>query len=281
MTGQEILSMNLYQYSYKKRRMSMVSTCLIFLLACSSLGSEDDSAIPQFTSDYVPAELWLENGKQLISQKEAGANQSVIFAELSDDAVEIEITLDSEKEVSKVVTPLKNGLIKNLYFDYGRLCFSQVIEESGETIVSAYVDSRPYAHAMADGSEPIPARIRDITLKEETLSSIVSLALSLSNREKKATNEVRIIENERLITDTVDVENDFIATMNMQKGKKVDIQLISDEPHIYFTLAPGIGSDMEYKSWSGAASFTGDMEIRVFAAEDIEDGRFRLSVKKY
>lgn len=259
----------------------MASTCLIMLLACSSLGSEEDVILNELTSEYVPAELWLENGRQLISQKESSSNQRTFFAELSQSDSQIEITLDANNEVTKVSVPLKTGMTKILYFDYDRLCFSKTVEDGSETLFSAYADSRAYAHSLANGEEPTAARIREISLDKQMLESIISLAVSFSSREKRATHNFRISDRETLIADTVNLGMDFIAKMNVQKGEEIDIRLLSNEPHIYFTLTPGVGSNMEHKFWNGPAPFNGDVQIRVFAAEDIDDGRFRLSVKKY
>ena len=123
--------------------------------------------------------------------------------------------------------------------------------------------------------------VADLSLDKQMLESIISLAVSFSSREKRATHNFRISDRETLIADTVNLGMDFIAKMNVQKGEEIDIRLLSNEPHIYFTLTPGVGSNMEHKFWNGPAPFNGDVQIRVFAAEDIDDGRFRLSVKKY
>ncbi len=257
-----------------------MSSCLIFLLACSSLGSDDDSVLNEFTSDFVSVDLWLENSRELIKTKNSQVDQSTFYADLPGDDLNIEIILDDENEVSKVNVPLTASLSKTLYFDYGRLSFSETKLDGENYLISAYADGKAYAHALPDGSNASMSMINGMELKEQTLQSIIALAQRYSLKEKQAKHNVRIAEKEVSIQEAVSLEKDFTAVMNVKQGEKIDISLSSKEPHVYFTISPSFGSDMEHKSWSGPATFTGDIEITVFTAEDIRDGSFALDVKR-
>ena len=268
-----------YNHIDSKRRFGIVSSCLVLLLACSSLGSEDELTLNEFTSDFVSADLWLENSRELILQKNTQAIGNTFYSEIPSDDLSVQIFLDLDNEVSQVNVPLTSSLSKTLYFDYGRLAFSETKFDGETQLMSAYADGRAYAHALPDGSTPEAGQLTSGVLNQSTIRSIISIAKNYSLKEKNATHNTRITENEMSILDSVSVQKDFIAVMNVRQGEKMNVNLISNAPHVYFTISPSNGSDMEYKSWSGPAIFTGDVEIRVFVAEDIRDGSFRLDVK--
>jgi hypothetical protein len=268
-----------YNHIDSKRRFGIVSSCLVLLLACSSLGSEDELTLNEFTSDFVSADLWLENSRELILQKNTQAIGNTFYSEIPSDDLSVQIFLDLDNEVSQVNVPLTSSLSKTLYFDYGRLAFSETKFDGETQLMSAYADGRAYAHALPDGSTPEAGQLTSGVLNQSTIRSIISIAKNYSLKEKNATHNTRITENEMSILDSVSVQKDFTAVMNVRQGEKMNVNLISNAPHVYFTISPSNGSDMEYKSWSGPAIFTGDVEIRVFVAEDIRDGSFRLDVK--
>ena len=257
-----------------------MSSCLVVLLACSSLGSDDDLILNELTSDFVSSDLWIENSRELIFQINSEIDRSTYFAELPGENLSIEIVLNQNNEVSKVNVPLTPSLSKTLYFDFGRLSFAQTEMDGVNYLLSAYADSKVYAHALPDGSTPSAAQIKLAELKEHTLQSIISLAQVYSRKEKKASHNIRITEREVSVNESVELQKDFTAVMNVKQGEKIEINLSSAEPHIYFTLSPSIGSDMEHRYWRGPATFTGDIEIRVFTAEDIKDVHFKLDVKR-
>lgn len=263
-----------------KRRLGLVSSSLVLLLACSSLGSDDDLTLNEFTSDFVSADLWLENSRELVNQKNSQKAGSSFYAEIPSDDLNFQVVLDQENEISQVNVPLTSSLSKTLYFEYGRLAFSETKFDGETQLMSAYADGRAYAHALPDGSTPTPGQLTSSVLDDNTIQSIISLANSYSYKEKRATHDTRIIENEISLLDSVSIDQDFTAVMNVRQGEKININLKSDAPHVYFTISPNSGSDMEYKTWRGLATFTGDLEIRVFAAEDIRDGSFKLDVTR-
>jgi hypothetical protein len=263
-----------------KKKFGLMSSCLVLLLACSSLGSNDDLVPNEFTSDFVSADLWLENSRELIATKSAKIDRNIFYADLPSDDLKIEIILDGENEVSKVNVPITPSLSKTLYFDYGRLAFSETKLDGENYLISAYADGRAYAHALPDGSTPSLGLINSVGLTENTIRSISTLAQRYSLKEKNAIHDIRISAKDVSIPESVSLEKDFTAVMNVKQGEKISISLSSDEPHVYFTISPSFGSDMEHKSWSGPATFTGDISIRVFAAEDLRSGSFTLDVKR-
>ncbi|MFT6996581.1 MAG: hypothetical protein ACJAQ4_000322 [Cryomorphaceae bacterium] len=259
-----------------------MSLCLFFLIACSSLGFDEDPISNDFTSTFVPADLWIENSRELILRKNSPSDQSTLtlYVELPSDDLRIEVILDETNELSKVNVPLTSSLSKTLYFDYGRLAFSETKLDGENQVISAYADSRVYAHALPDGGTPSSNQIKSAELTDRTIHSIIALAQGCSRKEKNATHNVRITEKDISIQDMVALEKDFTAVMNVKQGENIDISLSCDEPHVYFTISPSIGSDMEHRFWKGPATFTGDLKITVFTAEDIIDGSFKLDVKK-
>lgn len=263
-----------------KKRFGIMSSCLVFLLACSSLGSDDEAISKEFTSTFVPSELWIENSRELILRLNAQIDQSTFYAELPANDLRIEVILNETNEVSKVNIPLTSSLSRTLYFDYGRLSFSETKLDGEIHLISAYADSRVYAHALPDGATPSPSQIKSAELNNDIIYSIISLSERFSLEEKNATHDVRITEKDVSILESVALEKDFTAVMNVKRGEKIDISLFCAEPHVYFTISPSIGSDMEYKLWKGSAKFTGDLKIRVFTAEVINNGSFKLDVKR-
>jgi len=259
--------------------MGLLSSCLVLMLACSSLGSNDDLILNEFTSDFVSADLWLENSQDLIRQKNSDEIGGIFYSQIPSTDLNIQIFLDRDNEVSLVNVPLTSSLSKTLYFDYGRLAFSETKFNDETQLMSAYADGRAYAHALPDGSTPPAGQLTSAVLDHNTIHSIISIANSYSLKEKKAVHNARITAHETSIHDSVSMHKDFTAVMNVRKGENINLDLSSDAPHVYFTISPSIGSDMEHKSWSGPATFTGDLEIRVFVAEDIRDGSFKLAVK--
>ena len=268
-----------YNHLDLKRRLGLLSSCLVLLLGCSSLGSDDELILNEFTSDFVSADLWLENSHDLIRQKSSREVGGIFYSQVPGTDLSIQIFLDRDDEISLVNVPLTTSLSKTLYFDYGRLAFSETKFNDETQLMSAYADGRAYAHALPDGSTPATGQLTSALLDQNTIRSIVSIAKSYSLKEKNAAHSARITENETSILDSVSMHKDFTAVMNVRKGEKINLDLISAAPHVYFTISPSIGTDMEHKTWSGPATFTGDLEIRVFVAEDIRDGSFQLAVK--
>ncbi|HKL40850.1 MAG TPA: hypothetical protein VJ894_09225 [Cryomorphaceae bacterium] len=270
-----------YNYSVGKKRFGLLSSCLVVLLACSSLGSDDDPVANEFTSDFVSADLWLDNSRDLILQKNSEKVNHTLHAELPKDDLSFQIVLDQKNDVSQVNVRLTSSLSKILYFDYGRLAFSETKFDGETQLMTAYADGRAYAHALPDGGEPSAGQLTSALLNQQSIHSIISLAKGYSLKEKKATHNIRITENKMVLLDSVSIDKDFTAVVNVKQGEKMKINLTSNAPHIYFTLSPSIGSDMEYKFWAGPATFTGDLEIRVFAAEDIRDGSFKFDIESF
>lgn len=270
-----------YNYSVGKKRFGLLSSCLVVLLACSSLGSDDDPVANEFTSDFVSADLWLNNSRDLILQKNSEKVNHTLHAELPKDDLSFQIVLDQKNDVSQVNVRLTSSLSKTLYFDYGRLAFSETKFDGETQLMTAYADGRAYAHALTDGGEPSTEQLSGAVFNQNTIHSIISLAKGYSLKEKNSMHNIRITENKMVLLDSVSIDQDFTAVVNVKKGEKMEINLTSNAPHVYFTLFPSIGSDMEYKSWNGPTTFTGDLEIRIFVAEDIRNGSFKLDVERF
>jgi hypothetical protein len=269
-----------YGHSQKRQWVALTLLSFVLLWACTALESEEEANIMDPAPSYVSADLWLDNAKNLISQLERTPASKVFMAEMSGERGILEITLNNDNEVLHVLLEGPTGTQKRFFFERGRLAFSEVQLSSEISVVSAYADQKPYAHAFPDGSHPEDWLVESMGLYPGTLSELTRIAKEYSRKEKNADYDHRIQGLTASITDSLNADSEFLAILNVIKGERIRIDLSSSEPHVYFTISPNNGSDMEHTFWQGEAPITGDMAIRVFAAEMIRNGAFSLTIER-
>lgn len=212
---------------------------------------------------------------------EGTADHREFMAEMSNERGILKITLDNNNEIHRVVQESAFGIERTYYFEKGKPAFSKVNLSAQLSVISAYADKKPYAHALEDGSVPEDGMIDAAMLSPNALSELIRIAEEFSLKEKTAAYDRRIDGFTNGISDSLRKDNEFLALINVIKGERLRIDLVSGEPHVYFTVSPNNGSDMEHKFWQGEAPITGDLAIRVFAAEVIKNGAFSLKVERH
>ena len=253
----------------------------LLLWACSSIDAEEELTPTPISTSYVSSDLWLDHARSLIAEISNTDNQKVFFAEMPDNQSVLEISLDEKNRLTRV---LQNDLLnreKEFYFEKGRLAFSKIKLSDGYSILSAYADQIPYAHCYSDGGEPDQNLVRTLGLKNYEISAITRLAKEYALKEINHSYNIRIEGDQAKIVEKLNEENEFKVIMNVRKDERLKIQLASKARHVYFMLSPNNGSDMEHKFWRGPSPITGDITIRVFAAEEVSDKAFELLVASY
>ncbi len=258
----------------------MAFLSLVLLWACTEVATIEDESVVTYDSGFVSSDLWIDNAR-IAMDRSLQLNGKSLYAQLPQSGQTLEIVLDVDNEINRVVLMSESSSLEQIFFfEQNRIAFAQSRLAGKSVILSAFADNKAYAHAYSNGTDPESSTIRDLELNGIKISGILSTAITYSTKEKTADYDYRITKSRSDITDTLISKIGYTAIVNVKKDEKIRIDLVSGEPHVYFTLSPNAGSNMEHKFWRGTASFTGDLLIRVFSAEEIRNGAFKLVVER-
>jgi hypothetical protein len=146
--------------------------------------------------------------------------------------------------------------------------------------ISAFADNRTYTHVLDNGNIPSEAEVKAFHPGTEFLSQMITVANHYEQKEISPNYDLRIMENSLTMQENLLEQSEFLIVKNVREGSRLKINLDSPDPHIYFTISPNNGSYMEHRFWEGNMLTTGDVLIRVFAADEIVDGNFTLNFRE-
>jgi hypothetical protein len=233
----------------------------------------------------IPEEIWLSDALEHTRHSDESKEYMALRAELRSQPGEVRLYFDDELEVYKAHLTDSLQLEHDYYFIEGSLSYSvhKRPDATGSMWVMAWAVNKPYAAAtLHSGGEWVSCDPTEAPSRTGQAVELVRLVEVLEQREHSRYYDKRIEGMGAMIADMLPGQiGQRTYAINTRKGETWRIKLQSDEPHVYFTLTPNNGSDMEWKTWEGKASITGDLVVRVFSLKKSNaDQPFQLRIER-
>ncbi len=268
----------LHFYHVRSLNPGLVGICLIALMACAEIYTDDNQDDPA-TQNLVPTELWLRQALEAVETSYPETKTYSVYMASSNKSTETELHFDRHHQLLMLAQRSDGMPSGNLYFDQGRATFSYH-KDGKQSWIVAYANNQAYAAAEKLEGNWNAAGLNHLPFSIESLQDAAAKAIKFEKYEAARPHTVRIYKPKERIDLEFGESKQLTFLINARAGERVQIRLNSHPSGSYFILKPNNGSNMEQHEWHGLAAETGDMELTVFKNETEGDPSITLEVEK-
>jgi len=273
----------LNQYSQTQSFIMLMYLGVILLaFSCGYPSSDGDS---DTASASLPKDIWTPHALEVILACDSQKEWLKLYGEIQEQSALTTLFFNEKKQIYKILIEDGSQFIHHYYFQDGLLSFSSHLDKKKEDArnwLIAYAQNKPYTAATGIFQNEIhEADLAYIPINGLAVTNLVNYARSIEKSEKAEAMSQRLLASKEVRKDILEGETDKIFTRNVRKGEELRIKLDAKKQHLFFTISPNNGSNMEYRYWEGMMKHTGDIKITVFSSEEIKTEAFTLTVEPY
>ncbi len=255
---------------------------MICAYGCGYTSAEGDS---EASSVYLPKDMWTPNALEVILASDTQKEWLKLYGEIQEQNAHTILYFNDKKEIYKILIEDGSQYIHHYYFQDGLLSFSGHLDKKQEdprNWLIAYAQNKPYTAATGIFQNEIQeADLAHIPIDGQTINNLISYSKRIEKIEKSESLSQRLLASKEIRKDILEGDADKMFSRNVRKGEELRIKLDAKNPHLFFTISPNNGSNMEYRYWEGRMKQTGDIRITVFSSEEIKIEEFTLTVEPY
>jgi hypothetical protein len=257
---------------------------LTIAMACEA--PKDHADNDAMNTKVALTDYWISDAIDLMNKHEQRKAERILMAQSlppSDQVVVVEMFKNAFKEIYKATLNESNNQLHTYYFDDGLLAYSTLVVQTPaepQKWLVAYAQQMPYNAALmlADGRF-LPVPLKATPLKTIYIKEIVNLVKKHELLEQSP-SWLRINTSDTLLLGEISENQQFHYSLNAIKGERIKVSLTAEEPHLFFTLKPVTGADMEHRDYEFLAAHTGDIVITVFSLRGADKQPFKLHITK-